>query len=98
VGLDVLPLDVCGVVFGSPYMCMRDVIFIWRENQYRSIKDKKYYIINTHKVKSKISLESANQDKDLISSNKKYVFLFLRENQLGDELVSVKASPEGCTN
>jgi hypothetical protein len=61
--LDVVPLDVCGVVFGSPYMYMRDAIFMWRDNQYLLIKDGKYYIINTHKGKSKISLVSANQVK-----------------------------------
>jgi hypothetical protein len=32
VELDVVPLDVCGVVFGIPYMYMRDVIFMWRSN------------------------------------------------------------------
>jgi hypothetical protein len=41
VELDVLPLDVCKVVFGSPYMYMRDVIFMWRANQYHFIKDGK---------------------------------------------------------
>jgi hypothetical protein len=34
VELDVVPLDMCGVVFGSPYMYMRDAIFMRRENQY----------------------------------------------------------------
>ena len=28
VELDIVPLDVCGVVFGSPYMYMRDKIFM----------------------------------------------------------------------
>jgi hypothetical protein len=32
VDVDVVPLDVCGVVFGSPYMYMMDAIFIGREN------------------------------------------------------------------
>jgi hypothetical protein len=32
VEVDVVPLDVCGVVFGSPYMYMRDAIFMRREN------------------------------------------------------------------
>jgi hypothetical protein len=59
--LDIVPLDVCGVVFGSPYMYMRDVIFMQRANQYPLIKDGKSYIINAHKGKSKISLVSANQ-------------------------------------
>jgi hypothetical protein len=28
VELDIVPIDVCGVVFGIPYMYMRDVIFM----------------------------------------------------------------------
>jgi hypothetical protein len=95
VELDVVPLDVCGVVFGSPYMYMRDAIFMWRANQYQLIKDGKSYIINTHKGKSNISLVSANQAKKLISSSKKYVLLFLRENQTEDESIRVKASLRG---
>jgi hypothetical protein len=35
VELVVVPLDVCGVVFGSPYMYMRDAIFMQRANQYQ---------------------------------------------------------------
>ena len=93
--LYVVRLDVCGVVFGSPYMYMRDVMFMWRANQYHLIKDGNSYIINTHKGKLKISLVSANQSKKLISSNKKYVLLFLRENQYEDESIRVKASLEG---
>jgi hypothetical protein len=33
----------------------------------------------------------------LISSSKKYVLLFLRENQSGEESLKVKTSLEGCT-
>jgi hypothetical protein len=32
VELEVVPLDVCKVVFESPYMYMRDDIFMWRAN------------------------------------------------------------------
>jgi hypothetical protein len=80
VELNVVPLDVCEVVFGSPYMYMRDAIFMRRVNQYKPIKDGKSYIFNAHKGRSKISLVIANQAKKLISSTKKYVLLFLREN------------------
>jgi hypothetical protein len=51
VEIDVVPLDVCGVVFGSPYMYMRDAIFMKRLNQYRLVKDGKSFIINAHKGK-----------------------------------------------
>jgi hypothetical protein len=55
-----MPLDVCNVVFGSPYMYMRGAIFMRRENQYHLVKDHKYFIINAHKGMSKISLVSAH--------------------------------------
>jgi hypothetical protein len=34
VELDIVPLDVCGIVFGSPDMYMRDEIFMWIANEY----------------------------------------------------------------
>jgi hypothetical protein len=96
VELDVALLDMCNVVFGSPYMYMSDMIFTRRVNKYHLITDGKSYIKNAHKGKSKISLVSANQAKKLISSGKKYVLCLLRENFLSDESVRVKASIEGC--
>lgn len=95
--LDVLPLYLCGVVFGSPYMYMRGAIFMRGANQYRLIKDGKSFTINVHKDKSKISLVSANQTKKLTSSSKKYVLLFLREIQSVEESIRGCASLEGCT-
>jgi hypothetical protein len=50
-----------------------------------------------HKCNSNISLVIANQAKKFISSGKKYVFLFLRENQFDDESMRVKESLEGRT-
>ncbi len=50
-----------------------------------------------HNDKSEISLVSANQAKKLISSRKKYVLLFLRENQSKEESIRGKASLKGCT-
>jgi hypothetical protein len=97
VEVDVVPLDVCGVVFESPYMYIRDEIFMRRENQYHLIKDRKPFIINAHKGKSKVYLVSANQAKKLIISSRKFVLLFLRENQPSDESVKVKESLDGCT-
>jgi len=76
VELDIVPLNVCEVVFGSPYMYMWDVIFMWRANQYHFIKDRKSFTINPHKGKSKISLVSSNQAKKKITSKKKYVLMF----------------------
>ena len=97
VEVDIVHLEVCGVVFGSPYMYMRDAIFMRRANQYRLIKDGKSFIINVHKGKLKISLVSANQVKKPISSSRKLVLLLFRQNQYEGEMVKVKRSLEGCT-
>jgi hypothetical protein len=85
---------VCGVVFGRPYMYMGDTI-TRRENQYHLVKDGKSFIISVYKGKSKISLVSANQGKKLITSCRKFVLLFSRQNQQGGE--SIKAFLDGCT-
>ena len=61
------------------------------------IKDGNSFIINANKCRSKISLISANEAKKLISASKKYVFIFLRESQSGDESIRVKESLEGST-
>ena len=61
VEVNTIPLDVCGVVFEIPYMYMKDVIFMMRDNRYHLIKDKISFIINAHKGKSKISLVSVHQ-------------------------------------
>jgi len=55
VKLNVFLLDVCGIMFGGPYMYMRDAICMWRANQYRLVNDRKVFIINAHKGKLKIS-------------------------------------------
>jgi hypothetical protein len=49
-----------------------------------------------HKGKSKLSLVSANQAKKFIKYRKKYVLIFLREYQYGEESLKVKTSQEGC--
>jgi hypothetical protein len=65
--VNVQPLDVYSVVFGSPYMCMRDTIFMIRANLYHLIKDGKFFIINACSKKSKISLVSAHKANRLLA-------------------------------
>jgi hypothetical protein len=50
-----------------------------------------------HKGNSNISLVNVNQAKILISSSKKYVLLFPRETQSGEDSLKVKTSMKGCT-
>ena len=56
VELDLVPLDVCGVVFRILYMYMRDAVFMIRLNRYPLINDGKSFFINSHKTKTPLVL------------------------------------------
>ena len=43
--LDVVSLDVCGIVLGSPYLYDRDAIFLCKLNECQLRKDGKPYIL-----------------------------------------------------
>jgi hypothetical protein len=58
--LDVVPLDRCGIVLGSPYHYNRKVIFFRKENKYNLTKDGLEYIVRVHSTKSNPTLISAS--------------------------------------
>ena len=60
VDLDVIPLDICGVVLGSPYLYDRDVVFHRKEHKYHLKKDGIEYIFRAHKIKTHLDLVTAN--------------------------------------
>ena len=45
VELDVVPLDICGIVLGSPYLYDCKVVFYREQNKYHLFKDGKEYIV-----------------------------------------------------
>ena len=51
--LDVIPLDICGVVLVNPYLYDRKAIFFREENKYHLKKDGVEYIVRSHKMKKK---------------------------------------------
>lgn len=76
--VDVIPLDLYGVVFGSPYMYVRDVIFIRKANQYLLVKDGNSYIISSYLGDSNISLVRTNESQKFINASGKFALLMLR--------------------
>ena len=42
VDLDIVPLDMCGIVLGSPYLYDRKTIFFRHENKYHTKRGVKY--------------------------------------------------------
>ena len=78
VDLDVVPLDICGIVLGSPYLYDRKAVFFRHENKYHLTKNGVEYIVRAHSMKANTSLVSAGQMKRLINTNKRYMLMVVR--------------------
>ena len=74
-----IPLDICGIVLGSPYLYDRDAIFHRKEHKYHLKKYGIEYIVQAHKIKTHLDLVNANQMKRLITSSKRYVLMVVKE-------------------
>jgi hypothetical protein len=77
VELDV-PLDICGIVLGSPYLYDRKAIFHRHENKYHLFKNGVEYIVRAHTKKMNLSLVNAGQMKRLANASKNFVLLMIK--------------------
>jgi hypothetical protein len=83
VDLDVVPLDICGIVLGSPYLYDRNTVFFHHENKYYLTKGGVKYIVRAHNMRVNTTCVSAGQMKILINTNKRYVLMFARDKDVG---------------
>jgi hypothetical protein len=73
--LDVVPLDICGTVLGSPYLYDRNAIFYREDNKYQLTKDGKEYIVRAHQKKLNLSLINSGQMKRIVNVSKRYLLM-----------------------
>jgi hypothetical protein len=83
VDLDVVSLDICGIVLGSPYLYHRKTILFHHENKYYLTKGGVEYVVRSHNMRLNTKLVSAGQMKRLINANKRYVLMVVREKDVG---------------
>jgi hypothetical protein len=83
VDLDVVSLDICGIVLGIPYLSDRKSVFFHHENKYHLTKGGVEYIIRSHGMKVNTTLVSAGHMKRIINTNKRYVLMVVREKDVG---------------
>jgi hypothetical protein len=81
VELDVIPLDICGIVLGSPYLYDRKAIFHLHENKYHLFKNGVEYIVRAHTKKINLSLVNAGQMKRLVNASKNCVLLMIKPKE-----------------
>jgi len=66
--LDIVHLDICGIVLVSPYLYGRKDIFYRAENKYLLVKDGIEYIVRAHKLKNNYTLINSRQMKRIVNS------------------------------
>ena len=91
VELDVIQLDICGMVLGSPYLYDRKAVFFHHENKYQITKDGVEYIVRAHQNKINASLVSAGNIKRVVNSSKGCMLMVVSGND-----VELFDSFQGC--
>ena len=91
VELDVIPLDIYGIVLRNPYLYDRKAIFHRHENKYHFFKNGFEYIVRAHTKKMNLSLVNAGQMKRLVNASKNFVLLMIEpKNDIENEAL------QGC--
>jgi hypothetical protein len=78
VELDVSPLDICGIVLGSPYLYDKGAIFHCHEKKYHLFKNGVEYIVRADTKKLNFSLVNVGQMKRLVNASKNFVLLMIK--------------------
>ena len=81
VELDIIPLDICGIVLGSPYLYDRKAIFYRAENKYLLVKDGIEYFVRAHKLKNTYTFINSGQMKIMINSCKQFLLMVVKEKK-----------------
>ena len=81
VELGIVPLGICGIVLGSPYLYDRKAIFYRSENKYQLTKDGIEYIVRAHKLKNNYSLINSGQLKGIVNSCKQFLLIIVKEKK-----------------
>jgi hypothetical protein len=67
VELDVVPLDICGMVLGSPYLYDKKAIFYREQNKYHIFKDGIEFIVRAHQMKTNLTVVTTGHMKMLVN-------------------------------
>jgi hypothetical protein len=84
VELDIVPLDICGIFLGSPYLYDRKAIFYREENKYCFKKDGKEYIVRVHRMKTYRSFATIGKLKRMVNASKSLTLMSVTNQKESD--------------
>ena len=75
VQFDVVPLDIYGIVIGSPYLYDKKEIFYREKYHYHLFKDGIQYVVHFHRIKIDHSFANTGQLKRVINASKELTLM-----------------------
>jgi hypothetical protein len=84
VELDIVPLDICEIVLGRPYLYDRKAIFYREENKYCFKKDGKEYIVRAHCMKTDRSFTATWKLKRMVNASKSLTLMSVTKHEVSD--------------
>lgn len=79
-----MPLDICGIVLGSPYLCDRRAIFHFHQNKYHLFKNGIKYIVRAHNNKMILSLMNVGQMKRIVNASHNFALLMFKHRDVDE--------------
>ena len=80
--MDVIPLELCGIVLGKTYIFDRKAIFYQEKNKYQLTKDEVQYIVQAHCIKANLSWDYIAQLKRLVNVGNFLSFISVKYDDL----------------
>jgi hypothetical protein len=74
-----VPLEICGIVLGSPYLFDTKDIFHHKQNKYHIFKDGIEFIFKAHRINTNVSLVSIGKIKRLMRESKYFVLMIVNK-------------------
>lgn len=81
--VDVVTLDVCGVILGNTYFWDISSLYHRRMNKYKLIKDRNIFYVNAHNRNKKLPLVTTSQVIQLINTSKLFILLMIKVEESG---------------
>ena len=73
-----VPLDICGILLGSPYLYDRKAIFYREHNQYHLFKKGIEYIVHSYSLKNDRSLGTTQELKMVVNASQNLPLMYMQ--------------------
>ncbi|PWA90212.1 hypothetical protein CTI12_AA103160 [Artemisia annua] len=90
---EVVPLDVCQVIFGSPYLWELDAIYFRRAQKYQFEKDGKKYLVNRSKGTRNVELLTACQARRMVNASQVVLLTLVRPMESSNKISTLNINP-----